>query len=99
MYVSTILVMSYAVAEMEGRKNSLDFTLATDERSIRIHFEHLLGQRTVGALIGRSGHDHRQVEELTQLGMSHDVLLIQGGVPVAGNLKETDLQVEDQEKL
>ena len=64
-----------------------------------VHFEHLLGQRTVGTNIGRCSHDYGEIEELAKRGVGHDVLLVETGVPVTSHLEETGLQVEDKEQL
>lgn len=79
--------------------NLLDFTLAADKWRIRIHLEHLLWQGAVGALVCRSAHDDGQVEELANLGMGHDILLVQGRVPVASDMVETNLQVKNEKQL
>jgi hypothetical protein len=77
----------------------LDFSLALDERSIRVHLQNLLRKRTIGTLLGGSGHDDRKVEELAQGGVRDQVVAVESRVPVASHLVQTDLQVEDEEKL
>jgi len=92
--------MLVLVANRVGRIKSLpDLALATDERCIGVHLEHLLGQRTVGTNIGRCSHDYREIKDLAERGVGHDVLLVETGVPVTSRLEETDLQVEDKEQL
>jgi hypothetical protein len=49
--------------------------------------------------LGRRGHHDGKVEELAKLGVREDVLAVEGGVPVASNLVEPDLKVEDNEHL
>lgn len=79
--------------------NLLDLTLAADKRCIGMHLKHLLGQGTVGTSIRGRAHDDGQVEELADLGVGEDVLLVQSGIPVAGDAVQTDLQVENEEEL
>jgi hypothetical protein len=80
-------------------KYVLDFTLALDKRRIRIHLQDLLGQRTIGPLLGRRGHDDGEVEELAERGVRHEVVAVERRVPVAGDLVKADLQVKDEENL
>lgn len=77
----------------------LDFTLAPDQRRVGIHLDHLLGERAVGSGVGRRGEYDGQVEDFTQLSVRHDVLLVEGWVPVTGKLEEADLEIEDKKKL
>jgi len=82
-----------------GAGDLLDLAVTLDERSVGVHFEHLLGQRTIGTLLGRSGHDNREIEDLAELGMSHHVVAIEGWVPVASNLVQANLQIKDEKHL
>lgn len=79
--------------------NLLDLALAADKRRVGVHLEHLLGERAVWTGIGGSAHDDGQVEELANLGVGHDVLPVESGVPVTSHTVETDLQVKNEEKL
>lgn len=81
-----------------GKEDVLDFALALDEWGVWVHLEDLLGQRAVGTLLGGRGHHDGEVEELAELGVREDVLAVEGGVPVAGDLVEADLEVEDEEE-
>lgn len=83
----------------EKGKHLPDLALAADERCIRIHFEHLLGQRTVRAGVCGCSHDDGEIKDLAERGVGHDVLLVESRVPVTSRLEETDLQVEDEEQL
>jgi len=47
----------------------------------------------------RSGHYDGEVEDFADFGVGHDVFAVEGGVPVAGELVEADLEVEDEEEL
>lgn len=80
-------------------EGSPDFTLATDEGSVGVHLQHLLGKGAVGAVIGRSGHDNGEIEDLAQFGMSHDIRGVQSWVPVTSGLEKADLEIEDEEQL
>ena len=88
----------YVKREVDDGEDVLDFTLALDERSIGIHLQNLLGERTVGTSFSRSGHNHGEVEKLSNLGMGEDVLTVESGVPVTSRLVEADLEIKDQEK-
>lgn len=73
--------------------------MAADERSVRVHIEHLLRERAIGSGISRRGHDDRQAEQLAKLGVGHHILLVESGIPVSSKLVETDLEVEDEQEL
>ena len=77
----------------------LDLSLAHNERRSGIHSEHLLGQRTVGSLLSRGGHDDGKVEELSDLGVGHHVVAVESSVPVTSELVETNLEIEDEQHL
>lgn len=77
----------------------VDFTLALDESSIGVRLEDLLGQGTVGALLGRGSHDGGDVEQIANLGMGHHVVAVQGRVPVARETVQADLEIKDDQKL
>jgi hypothetical protein len=91
--------MTVSQEHAEERTFLLDFTLATDEWSVWVHFDHLFRQRTIGAGIGRSGQNHRQVEQLAKLSVSHDVLLVEGRVPIASKLVEANLEIKNEQEL
>jgi hypothetical protein len=77
----------------------LDFAVALDERSVRVHLQDLIGERTVGTVLGGGGHDDGDVEDLAQSGVGEDVVVVELGVPVIGEVEEADLEVEDDENL
>ena len=54
----------------------LDLSLAADEGSVGVHLDHLLGQRTVGASVGGSGHDDGKFKQLAKLGVGHHVVAV-----------------------
>lgn len=77
----------------------LDLTLTPNKRCIRIHLQHLLGQRPIGTLVCRRTQDDRNVKDFPEFGVGHDVLLVECRVPVSSKLEKTDLQVENEEQL
>lgn len=77
----------------------LDLALTANERSVGVHLDHFFRQWAVGTGVGRSSQDDRQVKQLAKLGMSQDVLLVESRVPVTSKLVETNLKVEDEQKL
>lgn len=78
--------------------NVLDFAVTLDQRSVGVHLQDFLGERTVGTSLGGGGHHHGEVEKLSELGMSEDVLTVESGIPVTSNLVKANLEIEDQEK-
>jgi hypothetical protein len=60
----------------EASDGLLDFSLAANEGGIRVHLYHLLGQGTVGASVGRSGHDDGKVEQLAKFSVGQHVVAI-----------------------
>lgn len=71
--------------------------MTPNEGRIGVHLQHFLGQRTVGTLVGGRAQDDWDVEDLANLRVGHDVLLVEGWVPVSSELEKADLQVENQE--
>lgn len=82
-----------------GWEHVLYFSLSLHKWRVGIHLQDLLGQRAVGTLLRGGGHDDGEVEKLAKLGVRQNVLAVEGGVPVATELVETDLQVQDEEHL
>jgi hypothetical protein len=77
----------------------LDFSLALNEWCIGVKSEHFLGERTVGALLSRGGHDDGKVEEFSNLGVGHDVVAVESGVPVTSKLIKANLEIKDEQHL
>lgn len=77
----------------------VDLALALDEGGVWVHVQDLLGQGAVGARLGGGGEDDWEVEELAEGGVGEEVVAVEGGVPVAGDVVEADLEVEDEEDL
>ena len=77
----------------------LDLSMAHNERRVGVKSEHLFGERTVGTLLSRGGHDNGKVEDLSDLGMSHHVVAVESGIPVTSKLVETNLEIEDEQHL
>jgi hypothetical protein len=77
----------------------LDFALAADERGVRIHVQYPFREGAVRALFGGRGHDDGEVEEFAQLGVRHDVVVVDCVVEVADELVQADLVVDDEKDL
>lgn len=73
--------------------------MAADEGRVGVHFDEFFGERAVGARVGGGGEDDGDVEEGAERGVGVDVVLVERGVPVAGDVVESDLDVEDEEEL
>lgn len=77
----------------------VDFTLATDEGGVGVHVGDLLQQQAVGALVGGTGQDSGDVEDLSESGVAqHGVAEVVGAV-VTDDLGKTDLVVDDEKSL
>jgi hypothetical protein len=77
----------------------LDFTLAADERGVGIQVQYRFRKGSVRALFSRRGHDDGEVEEFAQLGVRHDVVVVDCVVEVANELVQPDLVVDDEKDL
>jgi hypothetical protein len=77
----------------------LDFALAADERGVGIQVQYRFREGTVRALFSRRGHDDGEIEEFAQLGMRHDVVVVDCVVKVADELVQTNLVVDDEKDL
>jgi hypothetical protein len=54
------------------------------------------GTRKGGTLLSRSSQDGWEVEKLAELSMSHDVVAVDGGIPVPSKLVQSYLKVENE---
>ena len=77
----------------------IDFALALHEGRVGEHLEDLLGQGTVGTGVGGGGQDDGEVEDFAEGGVGEHLVAVEGWVEVAGKGVETDLEVDDEEKL
>lgn len=50
-------------------------------------------------LIGRGGHDNGEVEDLSESGVGQSLVAVQSRVEVSGDLVETLLDINNEEKL
>jgi len=64
-----------------------------------MHIHQLLDHGPIGTCLCRRCDDGWNVEELANGGVCDDILPEDGGVPVTGELEETDLVVDDEEDL
>lgn len=76
---------------------SADLALSLDQRRIGVQFQNLFWQWAVRTLLAAGGQDDGDIEDLAEGRMCHHVAAVQGGVKIAGELVEADLQVQDQE--
>ncbi|KAI6773986.1 hypothetical protein HG531_000835 [Fusarium graminearum] len=94
---------------------SVDLALTLDKGSLGVHLADLTHERTVGALgllgyvvfivwnkltlISGSGQDDGHVESLANGSVGHRLVVVQSRVPIASQLVETLLDVDNEEKL
>jgi hypothetical protein len=82
-----------------GLVGLLDFALAADERGVGIQVQYSFREGAVRALFSRRGHDDGEIEEFAQLGVRHDVVVVDRVVEVADELVQAHLVVDDEKDL
>lgn len=75
----------------------INFALAVDERSVRVHFCDLFRDWSVWSSISAAGHDYRQVEEFRDSCMGNDVVSELIRRVVANQLEKSKLVIHHKE--
>lgn len=78
---------------------SIDLTLATDKSSVGVHLHDLLEHEAVRTPVRGGSQDGWQVEDISKSGMAQDVVAEVVGAEVTDDLRETNLVINDQQRL